>query len=553
MKASPSVRQRGKQLAWLLGPLCYIVMEKIFWWIYPLSYSTSWASEGDLFVPHRLASSAIEIFVAIPGILLIEWFRKWNGSPVAFSAPHFRKAALPLLGLLVHVIYALVPFFWDFGWVSSLYLLPADSSQIVLGSIVFYLLSVIYEEVFFRGLLIQIPLIRWGNTAKGLLAVVLAANVVFGWGHADNNVFGNLYISGIQGVMLAAICLCTGSLTASVLAHTLWNIFVLIKSILLNAVDPAIRSIASTHFWIFLSLMYTLSLYSILRMEAQGPRKRLSPLALVRQTAAFLRERLHRTERWLLLVLVLLGAALPVLSRLEKAPSPAVTAFLLSVAGLVIGTILTEGHALRSFFSFRGIPRALLPFWPIGIVLGMRLASFFRIITWWWTGSFPLFLLSETMEALSFSLFQSVLLFLFLRLWRLVTSPGRKFALLLLFCFLTAFLAQLLTGADDGLVFLILFLCGAAAAVHGRTMIPSILLIALWNVITKTADILSEQSFVRDINEWVEIIGTGAGYALFYMVSFAVAIYFIFKDCGGSMLAGKEDETCHETLQFNKK
>lgn len=84
-------------------------------------------------------------------------------------------------------------------------------------------------------------------------------------------------------------------------------------------------------------------------------------------------------------------------------------------------------------------------------------------------------------------------------------------------------------------------------------MIPSILLIALWNVITKTADILSEQSFVRDINEWVEIIGTGAGYALFYMVSFAVAIYFIFKDCGGSMLAGKEDETCHETLQFNKK
>lgn len=523
--------------------------------MYPSTWETT---SSDPFVPVYLADSAIRVFLAIPGIFLIQWFQTQNHSPIAFSAPHFWKTKIPLMGLLIYSLYCYLPFFWDIKCLFSVYLVSTDFIWVVLGSVVFYLLSAVYEEVFYRSLLVQIPLIRWDGRAKSILAVVLLANVVFGSEHVVQNgyfAFNNLYMSGIHGITYTAICLRTGNLTAAVLVHALWNVLVLIYNEVSSAVNPTLMStpIWSQNFWLPAFIMYTLSLYSILRVETQKPRKKLFLLALVRQTAAFLRERLHRAERWLLLVLVLLGAALPVLSRLEKAPSPAVTAFLLSVAGLVIGTILTEGHALRSFFSFRGIPRALLPFWPIGIVLGMRLASFFRIITWWWTGSFPLFLLSETMEALSFSLFQSVLLFLFLRLWRLVTSPGRKFALLLLFCFLTAFLAQLLTGADNGLVFLILFLCGAAAAVHGRTMIPSILLIALWNVITKTADILSEQSFVRDINEWVEIIGTGTGYALFYMVSFAVAIYFIFKDCGGSMLAGKEDETCHETLQFNKK
>ena len=88
-----------------------------------------------------------------------------------------------------------------------------------------------FEEVFFRGLVLKLLLVAFGDSKKGMLKAALISSVIFGAVHITNAIFGAgllptisqfIYATAI-GIFYAALYLRTRNLWVPILLHALIN------------------------------------------------------------------------------------------------------------------------------------------------------------------------------------------------------------------------------------------------------------------------------------------------------------------------------------------
>ncbi|MDR0292563.1 MAG: CPBP family intramembrane metalloprotease [Oscillospiraceae bacterium] len=90
----------------------------------------------------------------------------------------------------------------------------------------------LFEESHFRGLLITAMLIKWSDTAKRRVAVVLLSGIVFGAAHLTgllngndvNTVLINALGTGLIGIGYAAVYLYSGNLLSCMFIHAVYDI-----------------------------------------------------------------------------------------------------------------------------------------------------------------------------------------------------------------------------------------------------------------------------------------------------------------------------------------
>jgi len=93
-----------------------------------------------------------------------------------------------------------------------------------------------FEEVIFRGLLLNVLMERWGGSKRGVYLMLIIPGMVFGALHMYmGDILTNLVImlwSGSVGIFWGALYLRFGSLWAVMLSHSLFNIISLIPFII---------------------------------------------------------------------------------------------------------------------------------------------------------------------------------------------------------------------------------------------------------------------------------------------------------------------------------
>jgi len=92
----------------------------------------------------------------------------------------------------------------------------------VMISLLRNLSSGIFEEVWFRGLLMTAALYYYGNTVKGRLLIVSAASFLFGLGHFQGGLF-LIIVTFIAGLAFSAAYAYSANLLILGVLHGLWN------------------------------------------------------------------------------------------------------------------------------------------------------------------------------------------------------------------------------------------------------------------------------------------------------------------------------------------
>ncbi|MGB9791306.1 MAG: lysostaphin resistance A-like protein [Thermacetogeniaceae bacterium] len=129
-------------------------------------------------------------------------------------------AALAVVLLLMSAITSLVHKTPPPQPLAELLVANGDRGFLLLSAILVGILSPVGEEVYFRGFVY--PAIRW---RLGMLPALLLSSLLFGALHFD--IFRLLPLTA-GGAILALICETTSSLIPSILAHSVWNIGMLL-------------------------------------------------------------------------------------------------------------------------------------------------------------------------------------------------------------------------------------------------------------------------------------------------------------------------------------
>ncbi len=111
------------------------------------------------------------------------------------------------------------------------------------------------EEILFRGLLLSVMLLEWGNTKKGIVISVLASSLIFGIAHLGNlfinpylviATFSQIIYSTLIGIFFAACVLRSQSIWPAIFLHAAINFVVEIKEVALGGgIDVAAEASAS--------------------------------------------------------------------------------------------------------------------------------------------------------------------------------------------------------------------------------------------------------------------------------------------------------------------
>jgi len=95
-----------------------------------------------------------------------------------------------------------------------------------------FIVSGLFEEVVFRGILLKILLKKMGGTKKGIISAFIISAVVFGAAHSVHIIWknplelvGDIIFPIAGGMFLGAIYLRTKTLIAPILIHGLFNLF----------------------------------------------------------------------------------------------------------------------------------------------------------------------------------------------------------------------------------------------------------------------------------------------------------------------------------------
>ena len=101
-----------------------------------------------------------------------------------------------------------------------------------------------YEEIVSRGVLMSGLLIKYKNSIKGRILIVIFAGFIFGFSHLMNVIYGNDLVDciwwGLEtftwGMFMAAIYMMTSNLWLVIGIHTLWDIIAKIPNYYIGAV-----------------------------------------------------------------------------------------------------------------------------------------------------------------------------------------------------------------------------------------------------------------------------------------------------------------------------
>lgn len=105
------------------------------------------------------------------------------------------------------------------------------------------LLTGFSEEILFRGLLLSVMLLKWGNTKKGIVFSVLASSVLFGIAHIGNffinpdlvvATFSQIIYSTLIGIFFAACVLRSQTIWPVIFSHSAINFVAEIKEVALG-------------------------------------------------------------------------------------------------------------------------------------------------------------------------------------------------------------------------------------------------------------------------------------------------------------------------------
>jgi len=167
---------------------------------------------------NHIADGVVRSLLAILSAFLLGKIIQSNGFKFSFSFQYMKKtllASLPILLLIVLAALRLI------NVVEINFHFEPFSTYIAI-SLLRDLSSGIFEEVWFRGLLMTATLYYYGNTAKGRLLVVIATSLLFGLGHYGGGL-SQIFSTFLGGVVFSAVYVYSMNLLLIGLLHGLMN------------------------------------------------------------------------------------------------------------------------------------------------------------------------------------------------------------------------------------------------------------------------------------------------------------------------------------------
>jgi len=224
--------------------------------IYIFSFIVTFLAMMLLFISYSLLSKTTRLNYDLTGILtyLIPFIFIFGVLLILgnINSIKFRKEGIGK-GILFGWLFIIVGVY-NF-MLSSVNFVKSSISFPSIEKIVFYTLIMfcigIFEEVLFRGIILNNMLNKWGDNKTGIIKSVVLSSLIFGLGHFVNLVvfpaliirtISQIVYTSLHGILYAGIYLRSKNIWAVIILHAVFDWLVLISGIL-RPVDSAIAPV----------------------------------------------------------------------------------------------------------------------------------------------------------------------------------------------------------------------------------------------------------------------------------------------------------------------